>query len=98
MESEIMSTLTRWQFSDAIRAAWHFSVQAQTAHRAGDIGRARDYATIARHERKRIRAHVRERRRRLQAALCTYERNLIAPMLVRHLLAREIADGHKVRP
>jgi hypothetical protein len=82
--------LTPQQLGEVVEAASHHSEMAQTWYLIGATDHARDHAYIARIARRRIRAHVRERRRRLRAVIAHSEQNIIGRMVVEQILREEM--------
>lgn len=82
--------LTAQQFSNLMHDFNDHDLMAQSWHIVGNHERAREHAVIARLARRRIRAHVRERRRRLRAVLARSERNILGRMVVEQILREEM--------
>jgi predicted GNAT family N-acyltransferase len=82
--------LTHQQFADLVHDFNDHDMMAQSWHLLGNSERSRQHAAISRHAQRRIRAHVRERRRRLRAVLARSEHNIIGRMVVERILREEM--------
>lgn len=84
--------LSSEQLSEVAVAACYHSEMAALWYTLGVEHHARDHAYIARHARRRIRAHVRQRRQHLRAVLARSEHNIIGRMVVEQILRGEMAQ------
>jgi hypothetical protein len=82
--------MTPPQLADVVSDCYTCRALARGYFIAGDDELARKHAAISRHAQRRIRAHVRERRRRLRAVLARSEHNIIGRMVVERILREEM--------